>query len=89
MRVLGILNTANNLGNQIVPFTEFYNNSVDHWDLMSEYGNWETPSPAAAFSFCQYPFILSINAKRQILEYSAEQQMIQTARVNCKIPTVL
>ena len=34
------------------------------------------------FSFCQYPFILSITAKRTILQRDSEQQMIIMARVN-------
>ena len=33
------------------------------------------------FSFCQYPFILSIAAKRSILQKDSEQQMIIQARV--------
>ena len=33
------------------------------------------------FSFCQYPFILSIAAKRTILQRDSEQQMIIMARV--------
>ena len=32
------------------------------------------------FSYCQYPFILSIVAKRHILTKDSEQQMILTAR---------
>eukprot|EP00106_Octopus_bimaculoides_P020683 XP_014788125.1 PREDICTED: probable E3 ubiquitin-protein ligase HECTD2 [Octopus bimaculoides] len=32
------------------------------------------------FSFCQYPFILSISAKRTILQRDSEQQMIVMAR---------
>ena len=38
------------------------------------------------FSFCQYPFILSIAAKRSILQKDSEQQMIVMARVS--IPCV-
>jgi hypothetical protein len=33
------------------------------------------------FSFCQYPFVLSIAAKRSILQKDSEQQMIVQARV--------
>ena len=33
------------------------------------------------FSFCQYPFILSLAAKREILQRDSEQQMIVMARV--------
>ena len=34
------------------------------------------------FSFCQYPFILSIKAKRTILQRDSEQQMVHMARVS-------
>ena len=36
------------------------------------------------FSFCQYPFILSIAAKRSILQKDSEQQMIIQARVRLR-----
>ncbi|UJR25736.1 hypothetical protein I4U23_007086 [Adineta vaga] len=32
------------------------------------------------FTFCQYPFVLSVNAKRTILKRDSEQQMILNAR---------
>ncbi len=38
--------------------------------------------PHFRFSFCQYPFILSIAAKRTILQRDSEQQMIIMARVS-------
>lgn len=34
------------------------------------------------FSFCQYPFILSLAAKRDIMQKDSEQQMIMMARVS-------
>ena len=34
------------------------------------------------FSFCQYPFLLSIEAKMKILKKDSEDQMITTAKVN-------
>ena len=36
-----------------------------------------------AFSFCQYPFLLSLGAKRYILQKDSESQMIEVARVSC------
>ncbi len=74
------LDAANDIGN-LIPFTEFYNESLDHWDLMSDFQQWQTPTVNAGFSFCQYPFILSITGKKTILEGNSEQQMIATARV--------
>ena len=38
------------------------------------------PDRPGQFSYCQYPFILSIVAKRNILTKDSEQQMIMTAR---------
>jgi hypothetical protein len=51
----------------LVDYTEFYNSALDHIDLMQEYFNWQNPQKSENFSFCQYPFILSIIAKRYIL----------------------
>jgi len=34
------------------------------------------------FSFCQYPFIISIAAKKVIIQRDSEQQMISIARVS-------
>lgn len=80
-KVLALLNAANNLTSPtIVQYSEFYNPTLDHLDLMAEYYTWQNPSSCAGFSFCQYPFILSINAKRNILQRDSEQQMIIMAR---------
>ncbi|XP_061194603.1 probable E3 ubiquitin-protein ligase HECTD2 isoform X2 [Saccostrea echinata] len=80
-KVLALLNAANNLTSPtIVQYTEFYNPTLDHLDLMAEYYTWQNPSSCAGFSFCQYPFILSINAKRTVLQRDSEQQMIIMAR---------
>ena len=40
------------------------------------------------FSFCQYPFILSLAAKREILQRDSEQQMIVMARVGGFLETL-
>ena len=48
-------------------YTEFYNSALDHIDLMQEYYNWQNPQHFGQFSYCQYPFVLSIVAKRFIL----------------------
>ena len=88
----------------IVEYTDFYNVSLDHMDLMAEYYAWQNPERPGQFSYCQvsapinpnslkklnifkylfpflqYPFILSIVAKRHILTKDSEQQMILTAR---------
>ncbi|XP_054168637.1 probable E3 ubiquitin-protein ligase HECTD2 [Oppia nitens] len=80
-RVLALLNAANNKMNpNVVNYTEFYNYALDHINLMSEYYRWQNPSKVNRFSYCQYPFILSIVAKKTILQRDSEQQMILNAR---------
>lgn len=46
-------------------------------DLMSNNDSW-VPNPT--FTFCQYPFLLSISQKTQILEYYARRQMNRKAQ---------
>ncbi|CAL8078252.1 unnamed protein product [Orchesella dallaii] len=80
-RVLALLNAANN-GCQpaLLHYSEFYNSALDHVDLMQEYWRWQSPDRPGQFSYCQYPFMLSIVAKRIILTKDAEHQMILVAR---------
>lgn len=75
-----ISDAANKLGNELLHFTELYNSALDHIDLMRDYYNWQSLGPYECFSYCQYPFILSIVAKRIILTKDSEQQMILNAR---------
>jgi len=80
-KVLALMNAANNsCSPTIIDYTEFYNIALDHMDLMKEYYTWQNPDKPGQFSYCQYPFILSIVAKRHILTKDSEQQMILTAR---------
>lgn len=51
----------------LLHFSELYNEALDHIDLPSDYFRWQDPSLTHHFSYCQYPFILSINAKKHIL----------------------
>ncbi|XP_046686102.1 probable E3 ubiquitin-protein ligase HECTD2 [Homalodisca vitripennis] len=78
-KVLALVNAANNGSSPpLLDYTEFYNSALDHVDLMQDYFNWQSHS--GQFAYCQYPFILSIVAKRIILTKDSEQQMILTAR---------
>ena len=53
-KVLALLNAANNIGGpQLVEYTEFYNVSLDHMDLMAEYYAWQNPDRPGQFSYCQ------------------------------------
>ncbi|XP_024064369.1 probable E3 ubiquitin-protein ligase HECTD2 isoform X3 [Terrapene carolina triunguis] len=80
-KVLSLFNAANSLANPaIIPYTDFYNSTLDHIDLMEEYHNWQCYGNSHRFSFCQYPFIISIAAKKVIIQRDSEQQMISMAR---------
>lgn len=61
-----------------LPDTDFYHSMIDLVDLVGDFDAWE--SRRESFSFCQYPFLLSIWAKTQILEHDAQRQMNAIAR---------
>uniref|UniRef100_A0A8D0C4R7 Probable E3 ubiquitin-protein ligase HECTD2 n=1 Tax=Salvator merianae TaxID=96440 RepID=A0A8D0C4R7_SALMN len=80
-KVLSLFNASNNLVSPpYIPYTDFYNSALDHIDLMEEYHNWQCGGNSHRFSFCQYPFIISIAAKKVIIQRDSEQQMINIAR---------
>jgi E3 ubiquitin-protein ligase HECTD2 len=62
----------------MVPISSFYNTLLDYSDLVADFETWESRS--SKFSFCQYPFFLSIWAKIHVLEYDARRQMEVKAR---------
>ena len=66
------------LTGQILPTSDFYNPLLDYSDLIADYGVWE--SRRGMFSFCQFPFFLSIHAKIKIMEHDAKRQMELKAR---------
>lgn len=63
---------------QIVPTSDFYVTLLDDSDLVADFEAWEQKK--SKFSFCQFPFLLSIWAKIQILEHDAKRQMHNKAR---------
>ncbi|KAB5585348.1 hypothetical protein GE09DRAFT_23016 [Coniochaeta sp. 2T2.1] len=63
---------------QVFPTSDFYVTLLDDSDLVADFEAWE--NKRGKFSFCQYPFLLSIGAKIQILEYDARRQMQSKAR---------
>ncbi|XP_072827697.1 probable E3 ubiquitin-protein ligase HECTD2 isoform X2 [Vicugna pacos] len=80
-KVLALLNSANSLVHPpLIPYTDFYNSTLDHIDLMEEYHTWQSFGNSHRFSFCQYPFVISIAAKKIIIQRDSEQQMISIAR---------
>ncbi|KZF19980.1 HECT-domain-containing protein [Xylona heveae TC161] len=62
---------------QLLPTSDFYNSVLDYADLVADFETWEA---RRKFTFCQYPFFLSIWAKIRIMEYDARRQMEVKAR---------
>ncbi|EFX06337.1 ubiquitin-protein ligase [Grosmannia clavigera kw1407] len=67
-----------NLNGQLLPTSDFYMTLLDNCDLVADFESWELKTPK--FTFCRYPFLLSIWAKIQILEHEAHRQMRTKAR---------
>ncbi|XP_030060680.1 putative E3 ubiquitin-protein ligase HECTD2 [Microcaecilia unicolor] len=81
IKVLALLNAANNLTNPpLIPYTDFYNSTLDFIDLLEDYQTWQYYVNSHRFFFCQYPFIIPIAAKKVIIQKDSEQQMISIAR---------
>lgn len=90
MAVLFTANTANITRKQegvglvcvrrghIIPISSFYNMLLDYQDLVTDFEVWEMR--LTKFTFCQYPFFLSIWAKIHIMEFDARRQMETKAR---------
>jgi E3 ubiquitin-protein ligase HECTD2 len=64
--------TANNATSK-VPICEFYNTMADTINLMGDFQSWQ--SRGSKFTFCQYPFLISMGSKMSIVEADAKQQM--------------
>lgn len=87
-RVMGMVFSANNLssarrtddpeGRRVLATSDFYNSLVDCLDFKADFDLWE--AKRGKFTFCQFPFFLSIWAKIQILEHDAKRQMRGKAR---------
>lgn len=65
-------------GTQLLATSEFYVSLLDQSDLFADFEAWE--HKRGKFSFCQYPFLLSIASKRAILNYDSRRQMESKAR---------
>jgi E3 ubiquitin-protein ligase HECTD2 len=63
---------------QILATSDFYITLLDDSDLVADFESWERKE--GKLSFCQYPFLLSIGAKIQILGHDAKRQMQSRAR---------
>ena len=62
-----------------IPLSDLYVTLLDQFDLVSDFERWESKS-GKCFAFVQYPFLLSIAAKTEILEHDARRQMDSKAR---------
>ncbi|KAI8086138.1 uncharacterized protein BX664DRAFT_334999 [Halteromyces radiatus] len=71
-RVMALLFTANQKSSKTA-LSNFYNTMVDYIHLMADFESWQSQS--GKFAFCQYPFLISMGAKMQIMETDAKQQM--------------
>lgn len=63
---------------QLLSMSEFYNLKADLCDLVADFETWELSK--TKFSFCQFPFFLSVGSKIRILEHDAQRQMSLKAR---------
>eukprot|EP00127_Corallochytrium_limacisporum_P000260 Clim_evm7s9 gene=Clim_evmTU7s9 len=77
-KVLAIFNAANRMKNyRIIPIEDFYNEALDHIDMISDYDLWQ--SGHRGFTFCQHSFTLSMNWKMKIFQVDARRQMERAA----------
>lgn len=65
-------------GGHKLPSSDFYVSMIDYIDLVKDFDTWEAKQ--GTFSFCQYPFLLSVWAKTSILEHDTRRQMQTRAR---------
>lgn len=63
---------------QMLPISAFYNTLLDYFNIPADFETWE--SKTSKFTFCQYPFFLSIWAKIHLMEHDARRQMESRAR---------
>ncbi|KAJ1819717.1 putative E3 ubiquitin-protein ligase [Coemansia sp. RSA 2675] len=75
-KFMALLHAANLLlpARSRLPVEEFYIETIDNMDLIADYDAWQARIPGA-FSFCQYPFLLTLRAKVQIMQVDAARQM--------------
>ncbi|KAI9136503.1 hypothetical protein BKA69DRAFT_1103846 [Paraphysoderma sedebokerense] len=77
-RVMALFFAANNI-NSHLPISVFYNTMVDlKVNLVTDFDNWERRT--GKFSFCQYPFLLSMSAKMDLISFEARRQMYNKFR---------
>jgi len=63
---------------QLMSTSDFYNSVLDTQDVVADFRVWEAKKDH--FSFCSYPFLLSMAAKARIMNYDVRRQMDMKAR---------
>lgn len=81
--VPSVVSASTTSSSLFISYQEFYIKQLNALDLYKDYLKWQKlGNTDFGFSFCQYPFVLSIEAKRKMLEQDSEQQMILIAKVS-------
>ncbi|KAI8823394.1 uncharacterized protein EV422DRAFT_565344 [Fimicolochytrium jonesii] len=79
-RFMALLHATNGRRADPLPMAELYNTLVDYVDLYRDFKIWQEDR-TGAFSFCQYPFLVSLGGKMQaeaqIMEADAKRQMAE------------
>lgn len=65
---------------QLLSTTEFYNSMVDVSDPVNDFDKWELDKYKTRFSFCEYPFFLSVGTKIKLIQHDSARQMEDKAR---------
>ncbi|BFZ58211.1 Putative E3 ubiquitin-protein ligase [Savitreella phatthalungensis] len=75
-RVLALFHSANSIRRNPLPLTSFYVTLTDYIDLGKDFSSWKAKS--TGFSFCSYPFLITLKQKQRILALDAlRQQRLQ------------
>lgn len=61
-----------------LPMSDFYVSMIDYVDLVADFE--EFGKKGGKFAFCHYPFLMSVWAKTQVLDFDSKRQMKETAR---------
>lgn len=71
-RVLALFSSANSIRKAPLASSAFYNTFTDYIDLSADYIAWKGKS--SSFSFCSYPFLITLKQKQRILSLDALRQ---------------
>ncbi|RNA11315.1 putative E3 ubiquitin- ligase HECTD2 [Brachionus plicatilis] len=78
---ISVVSASTNYSSLFVSYEDFYVKKLDSLNLYKDFVNWQNRGKISKeFCFSQYPYILSINTKRRILEQDSETQMVIIAK---------